>query len=158
LSRFILSTTERAILKIAKNKEASRLQRWEKIAQEACRQCGQPFVPEIDHSNSLSDALALSRGDLKLMLWEDASTPLQELIPPVPPQRISLLVGPEGGFTADEAGRAQAAGFSPVRLGPRILRTETAGLAILSILQYLYGDLDRNVSSFSSPKNGKDMS
>jgi len=158
VNRFILSSTERSVLKIAANKEASRIQRWQKIAREACRQCAQPFVPEIEHCNSLPSALELARGRLRLMLWEDASLPLKELLPTIPPQRISLLVGPEGGFSAAEASLAQAAGFKTVRLGPRILRTETAGLAILSILQYLYGDLDRNVSSFSSPKNGKDTS
>ena len=158
VNRFILSSTERSILKIVANKEASRMQRWQKITQEACRQCGQPFVPGIDYSNSLPEALDFAEGELRLMLWEEASLPLKELLPESPPRRISLLVGPEGGFSAKEAGLAQAAGFQAVRLGPRILRTETAGLAILSILQYLYGDLDRNVSSFSSSEIGKDMS
>jgi 16S rRNA (uracil1498-N3)-methyltransferase len=83
----------------------------------------------------------MCRGELKLMLWEEETQPLPTVLPALAPATISLLVGPEGGLTAAEADLARSAGFIGVRLGPRILRTETAGLAIISILQYLYGDL-----------------
>ncbi len=141
LTRFLLTPSERAVVKITANKKASRLERWQKIVQEACRQCGQPFVPEVNLSSDFSSALTSARGDLKLVLWEEAVVPLPQRLPQKSPTSISLLVGPEGGFSATEARQAQAAGFKTLRLGPRILRTETAGLAILSILQYVYGDL-----------------
>lgn len=141
LARFVLTSSERTMVKVSASKKISRIERWQKIVHEACRQCGQPFAPEVKISDNLNSALRAADGDLKLMLWEEASTPLPQLLPAQPPSSISLLVGPEGGFSAAEATQAQAAGFQTVRLGPRILRTETAGLAILSILQYVYGDL-----------------
>ena len=139
-SRFILSTSERTVTRIAPDKVATRLARWQKIIQQACQQCGQMFPPSVELHPQLNDALTSANGSLKLMLWEDATTPLNQLLPVRPPTAISLLVGPEGGFSAAEAEAAQKQGFLLVRLGSRILRTETAGLAILSILQYVYGD------------------
>ncbi len=158
LARFILTSSERTMVKIPGNKKLSRVERWQKIVHEACRQCGQPFAPEIEISDSLNESLAKADGELKLMLWEEASTPLPQLLPEHPPSSISLLVGPEGGFSNAEAAKAKASGFQCVRLGPRILRTETAGLAILSILQYIYGDFASKVNGFSSSKKGKDLS
>jgi 16S rRNA (uracil1498-N3)-methyltransferase len=95
---------------------------------------------------------------LKLMLWEEADTPLDQVLPAAPPAVISVLIGPEGGFSAAEAQAAQGAGFLPVRLGPRILRTETAGLAILSILQYVYGDFCSVPGDFAAKLHGEDPS
>ncbi len=158
LTRFVLTPSERTMVKMTAAKKMSRVERWEKIVHEACRQCGQPFVPEIKICSNLNSALKGAKGEFKLMLWENASVPLPQLLPAQPPSSISLLVGPEGGFSAAEANQAQAAGFQMVRLGPRILRTETAGLAILSILQYIYGDFISNEDSFSSSKKGKDLS
>lgn len=158
LGRFVLTPSERTMVKISESKRKSRIERWQKIIHEACRQCGQPFAPEIKISDNLNAALKGAKGELKLMLWEEASDPLPQLLPDKPPSSISLLVGPEGGFSAAEATQALAAGFKRVRLGPRILRTETAGLAILSILQYVYGDFVSNVSGSSSRKKGKDVS
>ena len=158
LSRFILTQSERTVVKITEAKKSSRIERWQKVIHEACRQCGQSFAPEIKFRESLKAALEDAEGELRLMLWEDASIPLDQLLPEKTPVSISLLVGPEGGFSKTEADQAQRAGFKAVRLGPRILRTETAGLAILSILQYLYGDFDINMSNLSSRTNGKDFS
>lgn len=158
LSRFVLTPSERSVVKIATTKKNSRIERWQKIIHEACRQCGQPFVPEIEISDNLTAALASARGDLKLMLWEEASSPLPQLLPEQRPVCISLLIGPEGGFSKTEARQAEVSGFQTVRLGPRILRTETAGLAILSILQYIYGDLVSAEGSLSSEMSGKELS
>lgn len=158
LSRFVLTPSERSMVKISAAKKTTRAERWQKIVHEACRQCGQPFAPEVKISDNLKSAITGAQGDLKLMLWEEASAPLPQLLPAEPPTSISLLVGPEGGFSAAEAKEAEIAGFQTVRLGPRILRTETAGLAILSILQYVYGDFNSNKDCFSSCANGKDLS
>ena len=78
---------------------------------------------------------------MKLLLWEDSATPLRDILPQQAPQQIAVLVGPEGGVSQQEAQQIMSQGYQAVRLGPRILRTETAGLAIMTILQYVYGDL-----------------
>ena len=140
-SRFILGSMERSVGKLKGERLPARIERWQRIVQEAARQCGQPRLPAIETATSLAEALAMCRGELKLMLWEEETQPLPTVLPALAPATISLLVGPEGGLTAAEADLARSAGFIGVRLGPRILRTETAGLAIISILQYLYGDL-----------------
>jgi 16S rRNA (uracil1498-N3)-methyltransferase len=80
------------------------------------------------------------------MLWEEGSRPLTEALPAKAPGSVALLVGPEGGFSAEEAQDAAEAGFQPVHLGPRILRSETAGFAVTAILQYRYGDLGPGAS------------
>jgi 16S rRNA (uracil1498-N3)-methyltransferase len=123
----------------------SRRARWQKIAREASRQSGRLDVPEVEGVTALTTALAASPKDaLKLMLWEGArQTTLRSQLPPrdETPQQIVIAVGPEGGFTGEEADAARHAGFIPVGLGPRILRTETAALVVLSILGYALGDL-----------------
>jgi 16S rRNA (uracil1498-N3)-methyltransferase len=120
---------------------AKRLERWARIVREAARQCGRPCLPLLSPPLPLAEALAGCRQELRLMLWEEESRPLAEVLPAGAPRDVALLVGPEGGFAAAEAQAALRAGFVPVRLGPRILRTETAGLAAAAILQYRYGDL-----------------
>jgi 16S rRNA (uracil1498-N3)-methyltransferase len=158
MAKIVLTPSARTVVKITQDKRGERLQRWKKIVHEACRQCGQLFVPEVVISESLSSSLRHADGELKLMLWEEATLPLAAFLPLSPPTTISLLVGPEGGFSAAEAAEAQTAGFKPIRLGPRILRTETAGLAILSILQYVYGDFSNETQRFSSSTHGKELS
>ena len=85
--------------------------------------------------------MAAVTADLRLMLWEEESRPLAAVLPEKPPASAAVLVGPEGGFAAAEVLLARRAGFVPVRIGPRILRAETAGFAAAAVLQYLYGDL-----------------
>jgi 16S rRNA (uracil1498-N3)-methyltransferase len=121
-----------------------RLRRWRTIAQEASRQCGRADVPTIADPQPLPAALKLDAppGARKLLLWE-ASTgaPLRQALAGGEPA-VQLLVGAEGGFTADEAAAAQAAGFQVVGLGARILRTETAALVALALVQSALGALD----------------
>jgi 16S rRNA (uracil1498-N3)-methyltransferase len=121
----------------------SRRARWQKIAREAARQSGRLDVPDVEAVTALGTALSASPKDaLKLLLWEGArQTTLRSVLPAEPPQQIVIAVGPEGGFTVEEVEAARHAGFVPVGLGPRILRTETAALVTLSILGYALGDL-----------------
>jgi 16S rRNA (uracil1498-N3)-methyltransferase len=158
VSKFVLSASERAVTRIHSDKEKTRIVRWQKIIQHACQQCGQMFPPALELCSRLEEALLSADGVLKLMLWEEADTPLDQVLPAAPPAVISVLIGPEGGFSAAEAQAAQGAGFLPVRLGPRILRTETAGLAILSILQYVYGDFCSVPGDFAAKLHGEDPS
>ncbi|MFS8137307.1 MAG: RsmE family RNA methyltransferase, partial [Thermomonas sp.] len=106
----------------------------------ACEQCGRAVVPGVAMPQSLAQALsALPTKGLRLILDPDATTSLSRLkIDASAP--ICLAVGPEGGWSPQDIEQLHAAGFSGARLGPRVLRTETAGLAAISALQALYGD------------------
>lgn len=143
--RFIPVTTARAVARLdaGQVRTLSRRARWQKIAREASRQSGRLDVPDVEGVTTLATALKAAPKDaLKLILWEGArQTPLRSALPAEPPQQIVIAVGPEGGFTVEEIEVARAAGFVPVGLGPRILRTETAALVTLSILGYALGDL-----------------
>lgn len=132
--------TEHAVPNLNAARLKKREQRWQRIASEAARQSRRTFLPEVKPLQHLSEVLEESSSDLKLVLWEAGAMPLAEALPGTPPAGVRLLVGPEGGFSSAEINKITAAGYQPVHLGPRILRTETAGLAATPILQYLYGD------------------
>ena len=117
-----------------------RQQRWLRIVSEAARQSRRCFLPEVKPMQSLERVLEEPSDDLKLVLWEAGSVPLASALPEDPPRGVRLLIGPEGGFSATEIKTIAASGYQAVHLGPRILRTETAGLAATPVLQYLYGD------------------
>jgi 16S rRNA (uracil1498-N3)-methyltransferase len=119
----------------------NRLQRWHRIVREAARQCRRPLLPQLAAPHPLPQALELCEEELRLLLWEEESRPLAEILPAEPPRSAAVLVGPEGGFDREEVDAARRAGFIPVRFGPRILRSETAGFAVAAVLQYQYGDL-----------------
>ncbi|MFO7577220.1 MAG: RsmE family RNA methyltransferase [Pelovirga sp.] len=139
VSGFHLVAMERSVGRFKQH--VRQQQRREKIIQEAARQCYQYHLPTLVNSDSLAAALAEDEADLKLLLWEESTTALPQVLDRAAPRRISLIVGPEGGISEKEAAAARAQGYQSVRLGPRILRTETAGLAMIAVLQYLYGDL-----------------
>jgi 16S rRNA (uracil1498-N3)-methyltransferase len=141
ISAFSPLHSERSVLRLAESRQDQRLQRWQKIIREAARQSCRGQLPHLLPVQSLQEAVNQCDEELRLMLWEEGCRPLAEVLPPSPPRSIALLVGPEGGFSADEAALARSAGFVPVRIGPRIMRSETAGFAVAAILQYLYGDL-----------------
>ncbi|MBD1400535.1 RsmE family RNA methyltransferase [Pelovirga terrestris] len=145
VSQFHLVTTARSVVRF-KNRSHQSL-RWQKIIEEAARQSGQYHLPRLQCSNSLKDVLGDDPADLKLLLWEKCETPLADVLGDQRYQRISVMVGPEGGITEAEAAEAVSHGYQAASLGPRILRTETAGLAIIAVLQYLYGDLSGNTGS-----------
>ena len=122
------------------HQQTDRSTRWQRIVREAARQSRRPRLPVVEPVRSLSEALTLIDEPLRLVLWEESARPLQEVLPPQAPAGVALLIGPEGGLAAEEVATVRAGGFLPVHLGPRILRTETAGLAIAAVLQFLYGD------------------
>jgi 16S rRNA (uracil1498-N3)-methyltransferase len=114
---------------------------WRQIAVSACEQSGRVRVPDITAPAKFDAAIA-DLGNVpgeRLLLDPTAGRGIDTAMNPE--AGIALLIGPEGGLTPAERELARTAGFRPVRLGPRILRTETAPLAALSILQYLLGDL-----------------
>ena len=119
-------------------RKMQRMQHWRKVAQNACEQCGRNRLPVIFEPMKLGDWVITQSG-LKLFLDPHGTVSLREL--PRPEGSVCLLSGPEGGFTGQERELAKAAGFTQLRLGPRVLRTETAALAALSAIQTLWGDL-----------------
>jgi 16S rRNA (uracil1498-N3)-methyltransferase len=127
-----------------RERSQTRVARWRKIAFEAARQCGRTRIPEVAPLSDLGRVCTAFKGEfLKLILWEGKlASDLKSLLKGGGlPRRVLFLVGPEGGFSVDEVCVAQENGFVPVTLGRRILRTETASLALLAILQYEFGDL-----------------
>ena len=117
-----------------------RSRHWEGVIISACEQCGRATLPTLltadDYANGFNKDTADSA--LRLMLQPDASSSLRSLEKPA--GRVSVLVGPEGGLTTEEQALASASGFTGIRMGPRILRTETAALAALAGIQTLWGD------------------
>jgi 16S rRNA (uracil1498-N3)-methyltransferase len=119
---------------------AGKTERLRRIAAEACKQCGRSRVPVVHPPEPLDAFLARAEAcELKLVPWEGGGSPMRELRGPA--RSVALLVGPEGGLATEEVERAKSKGFRPVTLGPRILRTETAGIAAVAAVQLLLGDL-----------------
>jgi 16S rRNA (uracil1498-N3)-methyltransferase len=135
--------------------ETGRTARWERIVREAARQSRRPCLPQLAPLQPLDEALAAVGEPLRLVLWEQGAVPLREALPAHPPTGVAVLVGPEGGFGEAEVKAVTAAGFAPVHLGPRILRTETAGLAAAAVLQYLYGDWGRAARGSTANGGGR---
>jgi 16S rRNA (uracil1498-N3)-methyltransferase len=121
-------------------REAKSQERWQRIIAAAARQCRRSILPELKPICPLAESLEGTHHGLKLVLWEAGAQPLRAVLPAERPAAASLLVGPEGGFSQQEISTVTAAGFQAVHLGPRILRSETASLAVTPVLQYLYGD------------------
>ncbi|MBN2645844.1 MAG: 16S rRNA (uracil(1498)-N(3))-methyltransferase [Desulfuromonadaceae bacterium] len=124
-----------------------KVERWQRIVQEAARQSQRSWLPTVLPPGSLQDVLAGCQAGLRLVLWEGACQPLDALLPRETPVSAAILVGPEGGLSDADVALAVGHGFQPVALGPRILRTETAGFALTSILQYRYGDLSHQIAA-----------
>ncbi len=137
-------TSEYAVPKLDAEKIAKRTERWQKIAVSAAKQCGRTRVPEIlplcDYHRLVSQPWP---DILKLIFWEkETDQSLQQVYERHREAKAVLLaVGPEGGFTMEEAAAARSQSFEPVHIGRRILRAETAALAALALVQYLWGDL-----------------
>lgn len=128
-------------------KAGSRIQRWEKIALEACKQCNRPKPPDIYPAQDFHDLLTENAGDahdLKLFFWEnkEGQKSIREIFAPLKKiDSVMIIIGPEGGFSAEEAQLAADAGYEPVTMGSRILRVETAAIAAVSIVQHELGNL-----------------
>ncbi|SEO93109.1 16S rRNA (uracil(1498)-N(3))-methyltransferase [Aquisalimonas asiatica] len=113
---------------------------WHGVMVSACEQCGRSVLPRLEPVQRLMDCWETLPGGMRLVLHPDNGQRLGELTAPGS-EGCSLLVGPEGGLNEQELTAARGQGFAPVRLGPRVLRTETAGVAMLAALQALWGDL-----------------
>ncbi|NOT12908.1 MAG: 16S rRNA (uracil(1498)-N(3))-methyltransferase [Methylococcaceae bacterium] len=131
--------TERCVVQFKGEKKPQRWQHWQKIIHHATEQCGRTAITEFNEISPIANWVSQQQG-LKLFLDPYAETSLAELQPVN--GTVTLLTGPEGGFSGQEREDAKVAGFIPVQLGQRILRTETASLAALSAIQMLWGDFN----------------
>lgn len=130
--------TNRGQVKLEGQRLRKKLEHWRRVAASAAEQSGREYVPEVSEPRPLAAWLPGDDGGTRLVLAPDAATGLRDL----PPARgVRLLIGPESGLSDSELAAAHDAGFRAVRLGPRVLRTETAGPAALAALQTLWGDL-----------------
>lgn len=141
VARIVPLLSERSGVRLDDARGDKRLQHWQMVATGACEQCGRARLPVIEPPQELDAWLGKldDGGALRLALLPDAQQDLRGLA--MPAAGAILVVGPEGGLGERDIAALQASGFSGLRLGPRILRTETAGLAALAALQALYGDL-----------------
>ena len=139
--RILPLITQRSVVRLSKDQLGKRLLHWQRVVISACEQCGRNRIPTILRPINYRDWLHLrGKEEIALLLNPDADKNLTQLSPPT--DSITLLIGPEGGLTSEEITLAKTAGFIDIRLGPRILRTETAGVAALAALQTLWGDLN----------------
>jgi 16S rRNA (uracil1498-N3)-methyltransferase len=129
--------------KLDERKAVRRVERWQKIVLSAAKQCGRTSLPEITPVCGYRELMERGAAGLKLFFWErEADETLQQVRDREPrPDSSFVVIGPEGGFTLEEAETARALGYARIHLGPRILRAETAALTALSLVQYLWGDL-----------------
>jgi 16S rRNA (uracil1498-N3)-methyltransferase len=133
----------RGVVRLSAERAARRHGHWQGIVRAACEQCGRNRVPEVEPACDLSKWLAAlpppGGSTLRLMLSPRATKPFASLPQTPPNQDVILLIGPEGGLSPEEEDAAVAHGFMPLSLGPRVLRTETAGMAVLAALAARWG-------------------
>jgi len=130
--------TERTEVRLDAERAEKKIEHWRQVVISACEQSGRNVVPVISDIAKFSDWTSNCDADRKFVLHHRAdASPSGATRPP----RVALLIGPEGGLSTDEIAAAEQCGFAPWRLGPRILRTETAPLAAITALQWLWGDL-----------------
>ena len=139
VSRIVPVLTEHGNVSFDGERTGKRLQHWEGIIVQACEQCGRNRLPEITAPVCFTDWVVQDREPLKLLLDPDGSSTLPEQSAPV--KALSLLCGPEGGFSREEIVQAHQNGYTSMCIGPRVLRTETAAIAALSTCQVLWGDM-----------------
>ncbi len=139
VARIVPVLSRRSVVRLDAAQAASKTAHWRAIAASACEQCGRNRLPIIEAPRSLLDHLAESAPDgVRLVLEPDAHGRGQA---PAIETRVQIAIGPEGGFDASELEAFRVCGYDFIRLGPRVLRTETAAVAALSWLQSRYGDL-----------------
>ncbi len=143
--RIVPVTTVRSVVRLQGERAMKRREHWQALTHAACEQCGRNLIPAVDAPQDLSAWLAhdgTASGDgraLRILLSPRADLAFNTLPAEPPPAGVTLLIGPEGGLTRDEEEAARAGGFIGLGLGPRILRTETAGIALLAALAARWG-------------------
>ena len=144
VSAFYPMDTERTVVRMDQKDTQRRTERWQRVAEEAAKQSGRGRIPQVHPLMTFHQALAQDSSDLRILLWEqECSNSLRSVLAPLPRgMSISLIVGPEGGIAGTEADYAAAQGVVSVTLGPRILRTETAGMAAAAAILYQMEEME----------------
>lgn len=138
-SRVVPIAARRSVLQLSGSRAEKRLQHWEKTVQSACEQCGRNRLPQVTAPVSLADFLASRTTGLTLLCHPQSSTTLAQAVSSLTTPHITLLVGPEGGWSDEETATALKHGAVQISFGARVLRTETAGLAMISAISALLG-------------------
>jgi 16S rRNA (uracil1498-N3)-methyltransferase len=138
VSRFIPLLKAHSTLNLAPERWKKRCLHWQGVMLSACEQSGRTQLPVLENPITLDMAFSAIKADQRIILQPEATQNINSL-PAC--QSVALCVGPEGGWSENEVSCAIAAGYTPMHVGPRVLRAETAGLAGMSVLQSLYGDL-----------------
>ncbi len=141
VTRVIPLLTTRTVVRLEPARWGSRIGRWQRVAREAAQQSGRAAVPEIAPLREIGGWRPDDRDGLLICFWEEERRGLATLLPAGPCPRATVVVGPEGGLTAEEVRGLTDAGALVAGLGPRLLRTETAGPVAVALLQSRYGDL-----------------
>lgn len=132
--------SERSEVKLDAERAAKRVEHWRNVVVSACEQSGRATVPALFAPASLADAARSADATLKLILDPEGEHALSSM-PAPSPSSVAIAIGPEGGWSLRDCETLKSAGFGGLRLGSRILRTETAGLAAIAALQSRFGDL-----------------
>ena len=141
VARIVPVVSRRSVLRLEGERAVRRVAHWRAVAVSACEQCGRNRLPAVNDITGLERWLAQPAGPstLRLMLAPGAADSLHTLALPENAS-VELLIGAEGGLAPEEMALAETAGFRSIRLGPRVLRTETAGMAAVAAIQTLWGD------------------
>ncbi|TDG15667.1 16S rRNA (uracil(1498)-N(3))-methyltransferase [Seongchinamella unica] len=137
-SQITILLTERTEVKLRGERAAKKSTHWQQVAISACEQCGRNRIPRLEALVSLDAWLQATQAERKLVLHHRA---LNDEGADAAPVSVALLIGPEGGLSDREIRLAESAGYQSLRLGPRVLRTETAPLAAIALLQGRWGDM-----------------
>ena len=140
VARLVPLLTERSIVRLDEEQSDRKSSHWRAVAIAACEQCGRNRLPEVALPMQLREFLRQPAGDsVRLLLSPSATRRIEDV--PRPAAGATVLIGPEGGLADEEQQLAEGAGYTAVNLGPRVLRTETAAIAALTLLQRQFGDL-----------------
>lgn len=132
--------TERCAVHLSAERWERKVEHWQSVVLSACEQSGRNRIPKVAPVTDFRDWLSHAPAKARKLVLDPGAAATKPLTPTPKPSMVVLLIGPEGGFTDIEVKLAEVAGFEGVNLGPRILRTETAGLVALSVVQALWGD------------------
>ncbi len=142
VSRIVPVSTKRCVVKLDESKGSKKISRWNAISEAAAKQSKRAYIPEVSSVMTMRKALEdCSDFDVKIIPYELSASSSMDMTRKIigtiaPGSKIAVFIGPEGGFSEEEIDMAKEAGFTPVSLGRRILRTETAGLVALSFIMY----------------------
>lgn len=137
------AATQRSVVKLDEARARSRLERWNRIAAAAARQCERAEVPVVHEVAPLAQQLRHAAEGAQLCLYAQERSTKGATLSAVEVRVVAVLIGPEGGLTPTEQALAESLGYAPWSLGPRILRAETAAIAVAAVLQHALGDLGR---------------